>query len=510
MTFANDMKTYKNDIIIVDDEIPNLQLLSQLLSDAGYQVRWAREPKLALESAKAQPPSMILLDVRMPEMDGFEVCRRLKQDDRTRDIPIIFISALHDVQDRVRGFEAGGVDFISKPFQALEVLARVKTHMDHRRMQLNLEEIVAERTAELSESEAKYRDLVENSLVGVFTTTPDGRFTFVNEAIVRMYDFDNAEQMLIKGSLSRWQDPKQREQMLAELEQHGRTSNFEAETITHTGRRIHVIFSAKLQADTISGMVMDITERKQAEEQMNQLRSELIHTTRRETMGELSSAIAHELNQPLAAIMSNTQAAQRFLDKNPPMLDKVKLALSSIVRNDRRASEIIRKLRNLLKEDISEFTEINANELLEEVVALSHSSFIIKNVSIKRHLGENMPLVSGDRVQLQQVLINLILNALDSYEDTTKDKRQIVITTRVENDKGVCLSVKDFGCGIEESVLNKLFDPFVTTKKEGMGMGLAINKTIIDAHRGHIWAENNPDGGATFHVVLPFNKKEIA
>ena len=125
------------------------------------------------------------------------------------------------------------------------------------------------------------------------------------------------------------------------------------------------------------------------------------------------------------------------------------------------------------------------------------------------NLGKNIPLVSGDRVQLQQVLINLILNALDSYENITKDKKQIVITTRFENKKEVCLSVKDFGCGIEESVLNKVFDPFVTTKKGGMGMGLAINKTIIDAHRGHIWAENNPDEGATFNIVLPLNKEEI-
>jgi C4-dicarboxylate-specific signal transduction histidine kinase len=255
-------------------------------------------------------------------------------------------------------------------------------------------------------------------------------------------------------------------------------------------------------------MLTDITELRRSEEQMNQLRSELIHTTRRETMGELSSAIAHELNQPLAAIMSNTQAAQRFLNKKPPSLDKVKLALSNILRNDRRAGDIIKKLRMLLKKDTSELTEIDINDLLEEVVVLSRSSFIIKHVSIKMNLGENIPLVSGDRIQLQQVLINLILNALDSYENTTKDTKQIVITTRFENKKEVCLSVKDFGCGIEESVLNKIFDPFVTTKKEGMGMGLAINKTIIDAHRGRIWAENDPEGGATFNIILPLNKKK--
>jgi DNA-binding NtrC family response regulator len=137
------------DILIVDDEISNLQLLTQLLSDAGYQIRTAKEPKFAIESAMAQPPNLILLDVRMPEMDGFEVCKRLKQDERTRDIPIIFISALQGVQDRVRGFNVGGVDFITKPFQEEEVLARVRTHLELRNMQLHLEELVEKRTTEV-------------------------------------------------------------------------------------------------------------------------------------------------------------------------------------------------------------------------------------------------------------------------------------------------------------------------------------------------------------------------
>ena len=146
---SNDMKSHDCDILIVDDEIPNLQLLTQLLSAEGYQVRPAERPQLAIESALAKPPSLILLDVRMPEMDGFEVCERLKQDERTHDIPIIFVSALQNVQDRIQGFEAGGVDFISKPFQEAEVLARVRTHMDLRNMQLGLEALVAERTTDL-------------------------------------------------------------------------------------------------------------------------------------------------------------------------------------------------------------------------------------------------------------------------------------------------------------------------------------------------------------------------
>ena len=263
------------DILIVDDEISNLQLLTQLLSDAGYQIRTAKEPKFAIESAMAQPPNLILLDVRMPEMDGFEVCKRLKQDERTRDIPIIFISALQGVQDRVRGFNVGGVDFISKPFQEQEVLARVRTHMELRNMQLNLAELVDKRTDELARSEAKYRGLVVNSLVGVFTTTIDGRFTFVNDAMARMFDFDTPEQMIARGSIERWRDQKNRKRMLAGLQQHGIVTNFRAEANTKTDRHLHVLFSAKQVGNDIVGMVMDITELQEAYAEIEQLQIQL-------------------------------------------------------------------------------------------------------------------------------------------------------------------------------------------------------------------------------------------
>ena len=275
MSKTHQLKTELGDILIVDDEIANLKLLKELLSREGFQVRPADRPKLAINSALAQPPTLILLDVRMPEMDGFEVCRRLKQDERTCDIPIIFISALQDVQDKIRGFEAGGVDYITKPIQEEEVLARVQTHMALYNIQQNLEELIAERTAELATSEAKYRGLVDNSIVGVFITTIDGRFTFVNDAMAKMFDFDTPETMIAQRSLERWRDPKVRERMLAELQKHGKVINFEAETITHTDRHIHVLLSAKQVGNDIIGMVMDITERKQSEIELKQTYTEI-------------------------------------------------------------------------------------------------------------------------------------------------------------------------------------------------------------------------------------------
>jgi PAS domain S-box-containing protein len=262
-------------ILIVDDETANLKLLKELLSREGHQVRPADLPQLAINSALAQPPKLILLDVKMPEMDGFEVCKRLKQDKRTRDVPVIFISALQEAEDKVRGFEVGGVDFITKPFQEQEVLARVRTHMELRNMQLNLAELVDKRTDELARSEAKYRGLVVNSLVGVFTTTIDGRFTFVNDAMARMFDFDTPEQMIARGSLESWSDQKNLKRMLAELQQHGMVTNFRAEANTKTDRHLHVLFSAKQVGNDIVGMVMDITELQEAYAEIEQLQIQL-------------------------------------------------------------------------------------------------------------------------------------------------------------------------------------------------------------------------------------------
>ena len=279
---SDDQNTLSRDILIVDDEIANLKLLAELLTQRGYQVRPTESPQLAIDSALRQSPSLILLDVKMPVIDGFEVCRRLKQDARTRNVPVIFISALQSTEDKVRGFEVGGVDFITKPIQEEEVLARVRTQIELRQMRHNLEELVLKRSKELAQSEAKYRGLVDNAVVGVFASTLDGRFTFINEAMALMFDFDSPEQMIAEGALPRWKDPSERDRLMAELDKQGFVTNFETETITHKGRRIHVIFSAKRIGDDIVGMVMDISDRKQGEielqtayKEIRQLKSQL-------------------------------------------------------------------------------------------------------------------------------------------------------------------------------------------------------------------------------------------
>ena len=247
----------------------------------------------------------------------------------------------------------------------------------------------------------------------------------------------------------------------------------------------------------------DITNRKKAEFDAQQQRNELAHVTRVAAMGELTSSLAHELNQPLAAIRNYANAAQRFLSQSEPNLAKAREALEGIVRDDKRAAEVISGVRGLLKKGEPRYRPVHINNVVQEILAFIRSDSVLEGLSIETELAPRLPTVLGDRVQLQQVLLNLMLNALDAMNETRPDLRKIVIKTENEKDDGVKVSVKDFGAGINDTHREKLFEPFHTTKPGGMGMGLAISARIIHAHGGSIRGENNPDGGATFYFTLP-------
>lgn len=266
-----------------------------------------------------------------------------------------------------------------------------------------------------------------------------------------------------------------------------------------------VEFNKKGKAISGVGNAHDITERKRREENLRRLQEELTHVSRVTTMGELTAALAHELNQPLMAIISNAQAAQRFLRKKDPDLNEIADILSDIIKDDKRASDVINKLKSLLRKSELEFTTLNINEVIKEVISLIHSDLVIKNISLNSELNEKIPFVSGDRVQLQQVILNLILNSFEAMKEA--DSKKLCIRTAQENDKFIVVSLEDTGIGIDEKSMARLFEPFYTTKKEGMGMGLTINKAIIEFHGGTIRTKNNPDKGSSFCFTLPISKE---
>lgn len=246
----------------------------------------------------------------------------------------------------------------------------------------------------------------------------------------------------------------------------------------------------------------DITERLEVETEARQRREELTHLARVATMGELTASIAHEINQPLSAIMSNAQAARRYLTASTPDLQEVREILDDIVKEDARAGEVINRLRALLKKEKSEFEPIDLNLLLREVIDLLHSDAVIRDVAVSTELDPSLPLVSGDRIQLQQVALNLMLNAFEAMNERLNGKRRVLIRTGWK-DAQILAAVADTGKGVAAGDAEKIFKPFYTSKPQGLGMGLSICRSIINNHQGRLWVETNPDGGATFCFSLP-------
>jgi signal transduction histidine kinase len=248
--------------------------------------------------------------------------------------------------------------------------------------------------------------------------------------------------------------------------------------------------------------------RKQGELEAQRLRKDLTHIGRVSALGELTASLAHELNQPLTAILSNAQAAQRLLAADTVNLEEVREILKDIVTDDKRASEMIRRLRGLIKKGDLEFLPLDLNDIVGEVGLLVRSDAILRNVSLSLEFATDLPKVRGDRVQLQQVVLNLVLNGLDAIRESSTADRTLVIRTARDGAAAVAVEVQDSGIGIDENAVDRMFRPLFTTKPEGLGMGLAIARTIVGAHGGRLGAANNVHGGATFRFTLPVDTVE--
>jgi len=263
----------------------------------------------------------------------------------------------------------------------------------------------------------------------------------------------------------------------------------------------------RCDSDKVLSIVRNITDRKRAEVDAAMQRRELAHLNRVATLGELSGALAHELSQPLSAILINAHAARRLLARDPVDAQELRAALDDIIANDKRAGSVIERLRVLLKKGAGLFERVDMNDIVKEVLDLTHSDFLARRISVTTNLVSPMKVVYGDRVQLQQVLLNLVLNACESMSTTAIDERHLTVRTTVE-DEVVQLSVVDRGVGIPDDQLTAVFEPFVTFREQGLGLGLAISRSIVLAHGGTIVAENNAGRGTTFTCEFPIKPPE--
>jgi len=258
----------------------------------------------------------------------------------------------------------------------------------------------------------------------------------------------------------------------------------------------------RCDGDKVLSIVRDITARKRAELEADAHRRQLAHLSRVATLGELSGALAHELSQPLTAVLTNAQAARHFLNRQPIDLEQIRGALDDIIKNDKRAGAVIDRLRALLRKGEDARQPIDISEVAREVIDLAYGELTSRRVTVKSALTPTIPPVLGDRVQLQQVVLNLVLNACDAMNNTVATDRQLALSTSAD-DGFVELAVSDRGSGIPDGQIERVFEPFVTFREHGLGLGLAISRSIVTAHGGSIRAENNVDGGATFRCRLP-------
>jgi len=288
----------------------------------------------------------------------------------------------------------------------------------------------------------------------------------------------------------------------------GSVSETEEVLTTERGDRVFLTTKSLLSDESgkpyaLFGISAEITERKKAEADLREMQAELAHLNRVMTVGELAASIAHEINQPLAAIVWNANAALRWLALDPPNLAKAHDSAELVIRDGDRASQVISRIRALLKKTPPSKTLLDVNEFVNEVVALTQSEIVQHSIRLRVVLANDLPKVPGDRVQLQQVMLNLIVNAVEAMLSVEDRERALLIESGSFNDNGVRIAVSDNGPGIDPQTVPHVFDAFSTTKSEGMGMGLAISRSIIDAHGGRLWTEANEHYGVTFQFTLP-------
>jgi C4-dicarboxylate-specific signal transduction histidine kinase len=257
-------------------------------------------------------------------------------------------------------------------------------------------------------------------------------------------------------------------------------------------------------------IIRDLTEHMLASEALREAQMELAHVNRVTTMGQLTASIAHEVNQPLAAVVANAEACLRWLRRGTPDVDAACRSVEWIIDDGNRASEVIRRVRALAKKTDIEKVPLDVNDVVRETIPLVQSELISHQVSLRMELAPALPMILGDRVQLQQVIINLVMNGIEAMQAVTDRPRQLVIRSRRDEQQQVLVSVTDCGVGIPAENADRLFNAFFTTKSGGMGMGLAICRSIMEAHGGRLWATANLPHGATFQFTLPVNAERAS
>jgi two-component system cell cycle sensor histidine kinase/response regulator CckA len=556
-----DEPSYKSDILVVDDIRENINLLTALLETSGYRVYQASDGNEALELALNKLPDLILLDVRMPGMDGYEVCRQLKASEMTVGIPVIFVSALDEAEDKVLGFSVGGVDYVTKPFQVKEVLARVQTHLTLRNLQRQLEtqnsqlqqEIAERKRAELALSKTN-EELEER------VRERTSALVSANEILnAELQERRRAEDALRKSQSANEallvQVRKQEEQVREIMN----TVPEGVLLLDETGRIIQVNPVAREDLKQLRGLQEGDTIQRLGEKTLSDLLAPLpkglwhelsmdsrifevtAHPTERETenqrwvmvmrdvtrereqqmlsqqqerlaaVGQLAAGIAHDFNNILAVILLYTEMALGMPDLPPRLRER----MLTITLQAKRASDLIQQILDFSRRTVLERQPLDLLPFIREQVKLLERT-LPENIKIELGYRTGSYIVNVDVTRMQQTIMNLAVNARDAMPDGGKLKFhlshvapsetiQCIGCGRVEKGEWICIEVTDTGLGIPKENLRHIFDPFFTTKRQGEGTGLGLSQVygIIEKHNGHINVVSTPRHGSSFFIYLP-------
>lgn len=524
-------------ILVIDDDPNNMTIVADYLEECSYTILVAEDGESGLSRAEYARPDLILLDVMMPGIDGFETCRRLKLSGKTRDIPVIFMTALAETEHKVKGFEAGAVDYITKPFQREEVLARVGVHLRIRELTSRLSEAkeslemrVEERTAELAKAVSALHDeiverergeaervrlatAIEQAAEAIFITDAQWHITYVNPAFERMNGYSRDEviglntRFLRSGTHPREFFSQLREVLRREDVWGGRiTTRRKDGSLYEADTTISAVRDKRGEIVNYVTIHRDITNELRLERELRQ-------SQKMEAIGTLAGGIAHDFNNILTAIIGYTDLAQRKISGNDAALRD----LERVHEASLRAKELVNRILTFSRQSELERIPVQVAAIVEEVLRLLRSS-LPSTIEISQHVSDAAQecIILADPTQIHQVLMNLATNAAHamreqggmlsiSVSEIVADATLISLYPDLRPGPCVRLTVSDTGHGMQESVRERIFDPYFTTKKvgEGTGMGLAVVQGIIKNYGGAISVYSEPGQGTTFHIFLP-------
>jgi PAS domain S-box-containing protein len=453
---------------------------------------------------------LILADYTLPSFDGLSALKIARQE--SPHVPLIFVSGTLGEEVAIEALKIGATDYVFKTR-----LSRIVPSVQ-RALREAEERIGLGRAEEaLRRSEVYLAEAQNLSHTGSFGWDVSSGKIYWSQETFRIFEYDPPTVPGLELVLQRThpEDRALHRQLLDRVSREGKDFDFEHRLLMPNGSVKYLRVVGRPSKDESGslefvGAVTDITERKRAEEELRQkeaslreAQNELAHVSRVTTMGELAASIAHEVNQPLAGIATNANAGLRWLAGESPNLNEAREAIRRIIRDGNRAGEVISRMRALFKKARTAKERLDINEAVEEVVILTQSEMRRNKVALRMELAADLPSVMGDRVQLQQVVVNLILNAIEAMSTLEDRERDLVITTQLGEADEIRVAVQDSGIGLDPNNAERIFDAFHTTKPGGLGMGLSISRSIVERHDGRLWAVSNQGPGATFQFTLP-------